>query len=128
MLDYTILLIDDELEMCLSLADVLKAKGYATLYTTNPLDVTGILQQARVDLIIMDIKMPKMSGIDLLKVIKTHDATIPVIMITGYPTVENAVRAMKYGALNFYVKPLKLAELLKEIKELAAKASRKRSG
>ena len=127
-MDYTILLIDDELEMCLSLADVLKAKGYATLYTTNPLDVTGILKQARVDLIIMDIKMPEMSGIDLLKVIKKHDSTIAVIMITGYPTVENAVRAMKYGALNFYVKPLTLAELLKEIKELAAKASRKQSG
>ena len=126
-MDYTILLIDDELEMCLSLADVLNAKGYATLHTTNPLEVTRILENKKVDLIIMDVKMPEMGGIDLLKVVKRHDPSMSVIMITGYPTVENAVRAMRYGALNFYTKPLKLPEMLKEIHELSANISRKRS-
>lgn len=125
-MDYTILLIDDELEMCLSLSDVLNAKEYATRYTTNPLEVTCILENEKVDLIIMDIKMPEMGGIDLLKVVKKHDPSIPVMMITGYPTVENAVRAMKYGAINFYTKPLKLSEMLKEIHELAANSSRKK--
>jgi DNA-binding NtrC family response regulator len=126
MMDYTILLIDDELEMCLSLSEFLNSKGYSTLYTTNPLEVIRILEKEKVDLIIMDIKMPEMGGIDLLKVIKTSDPSMTVIMITGYPTVENAVLAMKYGAVNFYTKPLKLPELLKEIHELAVKFSRKR--
>jgi DNA-binding NtrC family response regulator len=72
--------------------------------------------------------MPQMSGIDLLKVVKKQDAAIPVIMITGYPTVENAVRAMKYGAINFYTKPLKLSKLLKEIQELVTKSARKKHG
>ncbi|GAK61068.1 two component, sigma54 specific, transcriptional regulator, Fis family [Candidatus Vecturithrix granuli] len=126
-MSYTILLIDDEEEMCLSLADVLSMKGYSVRYTTDPLDVPRMLAHEKFDLLIMDIKMPKMSGIDLLNVIKTRNPAIAVIMITGYPTIENAVQAMKYGALNFYVKPLKLTKLLQEIQELAAKSERKRT-
>ena len=118
-MDYPILIIDDEVEMCLSLSEFLRSKGYATLHTTNTLGVTRILQNEKVGLSIMDIKMPEMGGIDLLKVIKKFDPSMPVIMITGYPTVENAVLAMKYGAVNFYTKPLRLPELLKEIHELA---------
>lgn len=124
---YTILLVDDELEMCLSLSELLRDEGYATLYVTNPLDVPSLLRQEQIDLILMDVKMPEIGGIDLLKTVKKADASIAVIMITGYPTVENAVRAMKYGALNFYTKPLKLPELLREIHELAATRARHRS-
>jgi len=123
-MDYTILLIDDELEMCLSLAAVLKTNGYTSQYTTNPLEARRIVSTRRVDLVIMDVKMPDMSGIDLLKALKEHHPALNVIMITGYPTVDNAVRAMKYGALNFYVKPLDLPALLQEIQELAAQATR----
>lgn len=124
-MDYTILLIDDELEMCLSLAELLNAEGYATRYTTNPLETPRMLAAEKTDLIIMDVRMPEMEGVDLLKTIKKRDAAIAVIMITGYPTVENAVQAMKYGAINFYTKPLKFPELLKEIHELAARKARK---
>ena len=126
-MDYSILLIDDELEMCLSLSDVLTAKGYTIRHTTNPLDVPQMLDREQIDLMIMDIKMPQMGGIDLLKAIKQQTSSLPVIMMTGYPTVENAVRAMKYGAVNVYTKPLKLPELLQEIQELAAKSARKRN-
>jgi DNA-binding NtrC family response regulator len=123
---YRILIIDDEVEMCLSLAELLDDEGYQTFYTTNPLETSRILEKEKIDLLIMDVKMPEMSGIDLLKTIKTQNTSLSVIMITGYPTVENAVRAMKYGAVNFYVKPLKLDDMLKEIHELAAKCERKR--
>lgn len=123
-MDYTILLIDDEVEMCVSLAAVLKSNGYTSLFTTNPLDAMKIVAARRIDLVIMDVKMPEMSGMDLLNVLKDHYPALNVIMITGYPTVDNAVRAMKYGALNFYVKPLNLPELLQEIQGLAAQISR----
>jgi len=123
-MDYTILLIDDEVEMCVSLAAVLKSNGYTSLFTTNPLDAQGLVTTRRIDLVIMDIKMPEMSGMDLLKVLKEHNPALNVIMITGYPTVDNAVRAMKYGALNFYVKPLNLSEMLQEIHELALQSQR----
>ena len=124
-MDYTILLIDDELEMCLSLAELLHAEGYSALYTTNPLEASHIIRNKKIDLIIMDVRMPEMGGINLLKAIKKQDSSIAVMMITGYPTVETAVRAMKYGAINFYVKPLKLDEMLKEIHELSSKHSRR---
>ncbi len=123
----TVLLVDDEVEMCRSLADVLTAKGYTARHTTNPLDVPPLLQREPIDLIIMDIKMPRMGGIDLLKAVKYHNPGLPVIMMTGYPTVENAVRAMKGGAVNVYTKPLQLTELLQEIHELAVKSAEKRA-
>ncbi len=118
-MNYTILIVDDEVEMCLSLSDVLTVKGYSTRHTTNPSDVPRVLEHEKIDLIVMDIKMPQMGGIDLLKAVKQHNPSLPIIMMTGYPTVKNAVRAMKYGAVNVYVKPLKLPELLQEIHELA---------
>ena len=126
MMDYTILLVDDELEMCLSLSELLDDEGYCTRYTTDPLETLRILKQDKIDLIIMDVKMPEISGIDLLQQVKKLHESIAILMISGYPTVENAVKSIKYGAVNFYVKPLKLDEMLKEIHELAAKQERKR--
>ena len=95
---FTILIVDDEEEMCLSLSEILTSKGYQTIYTIDPLKVSMLLEQNHVDLILMDIKMPKLGGIDLLKIIKRNNFRIPVIMITGYPSVENAIQAMKHGA------------------------------
>ena len=124
-MDYTILLIDDELEMCLSLAELLDDEGYKTLYTTNPLETIQILKQEHIDLIIMDIKMPEIDGVDLLKMIKKQDARLKVIMITGYPNDENIAQAMRYGAINVYTKPLKLPKMLEEIHGLAIVALEK---
>jgi DNA-binding NtrC family response regulator len=62
--------------------------------------------------------MPQQSGIDLLRAIKVRDRSLPVIMITGYPSVENAVASMRYGALNVFVKPLKIRELVREIEQI----------
>jgi DNA-binding NtrC family response regulator len=120
-MDYTILLIDDELEMCVSLAKLLNRAGYRTLYTTNPLETAGILAKETIDLIIMDLKMPEMGGIDLLKAVKKRDPSIAVIMLTAYPNDENIGQAIQYGAVSFYTKPLKFPEILEEIHELAAR-------
>ena len=121
-----ILLVDDELEMCLSLSEILKTEGYKTIYTINPLETLEILEKEKIKLLIIDIKMPQIEGIDLLKIIKRKIPSLPVIMITGYPSIENAVRAMKYGASNFFVKPPKLDELLNEIKKIITTTSKKK--
>ena len=125
---FTILIIDDEEEMCISLSEILSSEGYRAIYTTNPLNGPEILNKHPVCLIIMDIRMPQLGGIDLLKRIKESNHYIPVIMITGYPSIENAVRAMKYGALNFYVKPLNISELLDEIKQIVNSQKTKKKG
>ena len=118
-MEFTILIVDDEKEMCISLSEILSANGYKTIYTIDPLMVVSIINKNKINLIIMDIKMPNLKGMDLLKNIKNIDSTVPIIMITGFPSIDNAVNSMKYGALNFYVKPIDIKELLKEIGQLA---------
>jgi len=115
---FTILIVDDESEVCLSLAEVLQSKGYQTLHEDDPLKVLALLGRENVDLILMDVRMPALGGIDLLKIIRKTHPLLPVIMISGYASVESAVRAMKYGALNFFAKPVQLPELLQEIHHL----------
>jgi DNA-binding NtrC family response regulator len=113
-----ILIVDDEEEMCLSLSELLSSQGYHASYAVDSRQVRTLLNSNPIDLIIMDVKMPYMSGLDLLKAVGKDNNPVPVIMITGYPSVENAVRAMRYGALNFYTKPIRIKELLKEVRQL----------
>jgi len=116
---FSVLVVDDEKEICVSLSEIIRANGYRTLYTVDPVKVPTILSSESIDLIIMDVRMPKISGIDLLKTIKEKHNRISIIMISGYASVESAVLAMKYGALNFYMKPIDTAELLSEIARVA---------
>ncbi|MBN1799373.1 MAG: sigma-54-dependent Fis family transcriptional regulator [Spirochaetales bacterium] len=116
--NYKILIVDDKREMCISLSELLANENYTPCFTTNPLETLDIIKQEKIDLVIMDIKMPEIVGLDLLKMIKEQVPHIPIIMITGYPSLENAVRAMKYGATDFFTKPLNLKKLLEEIKRL----------
>ena len=124
---FRILIVDDEQEVCLSLSEVLQSKGYTPLYEEDPVQVLSLLGRETVDLILMDVRMPVLGGIDLLKVIRKAHPLLPVIMISGYASVENAVRAMKYGALNFFAKPVDLEELFKEIHHLERSAGIKKS-
>ncbi len=117
---FTILIVDDEREMCLSLSEIFSSFGFRSAFTTDPLAVAALIQGERADLIVMDIRMPQIAGIDLLKQIKARDSSLPVIMITGYPSIENAVESMRYGALNVFVKPLKIKELMREVEQIRA--------
>jgi len=121
---FTILIVDDEREMCLSLSEILRSQGFEAIIATDPQAVPALLRKKRADLAIMDIRMPQLPGIDLLKLLKHEQPSLPVIMITGFPSVENAVLSMRYGALNFFVKPLPIRELLQEIRQLADSPAR----
>jgi DNA-binding NtrC family response regulator len=123
---FTILIVDDEREMCLSLSEIFSSYGFDSVTTTDPRAVPALIEAHSIGLLIMDIRMPQQSGIDLLKLIKSRDRSLPVIMITGYPSIENAVESMRYGALNVFVKPLKIRELVREIEQI--RDSRARAG
>ena len=124
---FTVLIVDDEREVCLSLAEVLRSKGYSTLSEEDIRDVLDLLNRKNVDLILMDVRMPELGGIDLLKIIRKTHPLLPVIMISGFASVESAVRAMKYGALNFFAKPVQLSELLQEIRHLERSVGMKKA-
>ncbi len=123
--DYSILIIDDEEEMCLSLSEVLSKEGYSCRFTITPSEVETLIGEIDPDLIISDIRMPEIGGIDLLKKIKASDTSFDIIMITGFPTIDNAIMAMKYGAVNFYMKPLPLLQLKNEVNQLCKNRPKK---
>jgi DNA-binding NtrC family response regulator len=108
-----ILIVDDELHMCQSLCEILEEEGFEAFFCTRPAQALRLLADKEVDLLFLDIKMPELSGIDLLQGLKDKDPAIPVIMITGYPSVDNIVQAMKLGASHVFAKPPNLDELLR---------------
>ena len=106
-----ILVVDDEKSILLLLKEALTQWGYQV--TTAPSAVEGLelLKNGLFDAIISDIRMPDMTGLDLLREIRKQDETIEVVMMTGYPTIASAVQALKEGAYDYLSKPLILDEL-----------------
>jgi two-component system, NtrC family, response regulator len=103
----TILIVDDEKNYPLILSAVLQDVGYETLTANSGMEALEILNHANadVDLVLTDMKMPVMDGIELLEKIKTINPNLPVMMMTAYGTVEKAVEAMQKGAYNYILKP-----------------------
>ena len=114
----TILIIDDEIDMCISLTKLFKAHNYNAIYTSDSRKTLSLLEDNDIFLVLTDYKMPEISGINLIKSIKNKYPDLPVIMISGYGSVDTIVTAMKYGAQNFYEKPIKFPKLLSEIEQL----------
>ncbi len=100
-----ILIIDDEEVVLDSCARILKSSAYKIATATNGQLGLDILKEFKPDLVYVDLKMPGISGIEVIEKIRSSDATIVVIVITGYATVSSAVEAMKNGAYDFLPKP-----------------------
>ena len=108
----TILIVDDEKNYPLVLSAVLQDEGFETLTANSGHEALAVLEHSDVDLVLTDMKMPKMDGIELLQRIKTIDAELPVIMMTAYGTVEKAVEAMQKGAYSYILKPFDNEQLI----------------
>jgi len=121
----TVCVVDDEEEMCLSLSEILSSAGYRCVHSSDPFAVSGVLSKNEVDLLILDVRMGEKNGVDILKEVKLNLPELPVIMITGYPSVEVAVSAMKFGAANLFVKPLPIRDLIREIAQLLSSLPRR---
>ncbi|MEE8416569.1 MAG: sigma-54 dependent transcriptional regulator [Desulfobacterales bacterium] len=101
----TILIVDDEKNYPLILSSVLEDEGFETLTANSGQAALETLNSSAVDLVLTDMKMPVMDGIQLLEKIKDKDLDLPVIMMTAHGTVEKAVEAMQKGAYNYILKP-----------------------
>ncbi|MCH7504387.1 sigma-54-dependent Fis family transcriptional regulator [PVC group bacterium] len=101
-----ILIVDDDLIIRKSLAAMLNEENYETQVAADSHEALEHLKNTQIDLILSDISMPGMSGIDLLKEVKKFHSHVIVILITGYGTIENAVESIKYGAYDYITKPL----------------------
>ena len=107
-----ILIVDDEVNLLQSLSDVLKRKGYSVATAQNGLEALGKLKERYFNIAIVDLKMPKMGGMELLEVMKERYPQTLVVILTGYGTIKNAVEAMKKGAYNYLIKPFSPDEIL----------------
>ena len=106
-----ILVVDDERSILMLLKEALGQWGYQVTTAASAAEALGILKSELFDALITDIRMPDMSGLELLREVKKQDESIEVVMMTGYPTIASAVQALKEGAYDYLSKPLILDEL-----------------
>ncbi|SEG18596.1 sigma-54-dependent transcriptional regulator [Sphingobacterium lactis] len=118
----TVLIIDDERPIRSSLRDILEYEDYKVLDVDNGEDGLKILQKEKIDLVLCDIKMNKMDGMEVLTAAKEF-TDIPFIMISGHGTIETAVEAARKGAFDFLEKPLDLNRLLITVRNALEKGS-----
>ncbi len=111
-----IIIIDDEIRMGDSLTALLTDAGYVAESFNDPLKALENFNEVQPDLVITDIKMPHMGGLEILKKVKEQDETVPVILMTAFASLNTAVEAISQGAYDYLVKPVEFAHL-----ELAVK-------
>jgi DNA-binding NtrC family response regulator len=114
---YRILVVDDDPEMCGMLSDVLKGEGFSVLTTSESLEALKILKREEFDVIITDLKMKGLKGLDLLGQANKVASLTPVIIITAFGTIESAIKAMKMGAYDYITKPFQIDEIVLTVKK-----------
>jgi DNA-binding NtrC family response regulator len=107
-----IMIIDNEAGLCHMMEAVLMDDGHAVRSFTDPLEAVDAFRPASWDLVISDIKMPGIDGLEVLRRIKGIDPKIPVVMITAFATVEMSIQALRHGAYDMLTKPFEPDELL----------------
>ena len=118
-----ILIVDDELNMRLVLSAMLKKEGYEVASASDGREALQILKSSKIAVVVTDLKMPDIDGMELLNHICEQHPEIPVIMITAHGTVATAVEALKKGALDYITKPFDIDEL----KNVISKAMKTRN-
>ncbi|MCU0597662.1 MAG: sigma-54 dependent transcriptional regulator [Desulfobacterales bacterium] len=108
----SILIVDDETSILKTLSGILSDEGFETITASNGYEALKILDSESPDLVLLDIWMPGIDGIDTLKEIKKIQPATPVVMITGHGTIETAVNATKIGAFDFIEKPISIDKVI----------------
>ncbi|MCK4466724.1 MAG: response regulator, partial [Desulfobacterales bacterium] len=109
----SILVVDDDLSVRALITDALREGGYSNIREAeNGIQALETFRKEACDLVISDLKMPGMGGLELLRRIKELNPSTPVIIMTGYPTIDITVSAMKEGSLDFFTKPFTIENLI----------------
>jgi DNA-binding response OmpR family regulator len=121
-----ILIIDDELTLRKTLARVLQQAGFEVTTAENAEQGLAFLETTDFDLVYMDIRMPGLAGLDALKVIHAAYPNLPVVLFTAQPDLNSAVEALRRGATDYLLKPLKPETIIKRTKTILAVQQRER--
>ncbi|MEN6439606.1 MAG: response regulator [Syntrophobacter sp.] len=122
MLSTSVLLVDDEVPFVEAMTRRLARRNLKVLTAFTGMEALDTLQaQQTVDVVILDVKMPDMDGIDTLREIKKAHPLVEVIMLTGHATVESGIEGMKLGAFDYLMKPCDINQLMAKIQEAKAR-------
>ncbi len=114
-----ILLVDDDYSSLELMSDIFKQNEYDTFTAENGLEALRIIRDKEPDIVVSDLFMPEMDGLELLDVVSKKYPEIPIIMITAHGTIETAVEAMRKGARDYILKPLRLEEIVAKVETIA---------
>ncbi|SHG71688.1 two-component system, NtrC family, response regulator HydG [Salegentibacter echinorum] len=120
-----ILIVDDDYDMLEVLQRNLKEENYHVYKATSVLEAIDILKNSEVHLLITDLRMPGMNGMELVKYVEDHFSNIPKLVITGYPSIDGALEAIKSGALDYLSKPFTKDELLDAVTKSLSNSDKK---
>jgi two-component system, LuxR family, response regulator FixJ len=123
----TVFVVDDDQAICNSLRLLLKSVGLATQTMGSATEFLAAYQQGQPGCLVLDVRMPGMSGLELQQELNLRGATLPVIFITGHGDVPMAVEAMQHGAFDFLEKPFRDQELIDRIQRALAKDGKTRT-
>ena len=113
-----ILVVDDDPDICDYMQTLLSQAGYSVDTTTNPTKAIEELRSLRYHLAILDILMPKVDGIELLRAIRRFDHDVAIVVLTGHATVETAVQSLKLGVSDYVRKPFDADDFLDAIERI----------
>src|SRR5262249_47462804 len=108
-----VLVADDELALARSIARLLGAAGFEVTTVPDGRAAVEAVRTHEFDVILSDIQMPGVTGVELLRVIREHDLDVPVVLMTADPRIETAAQAVEFGALQYLLKPVPVDVLLK---------------
>ena len=116
-----VLIIDDEQEFTEALAERMTNRGMDVSTSTSAIEGLKSVEDKSFDVVVLDLQMPEMDGIEALKALKKKKPELQVILLTGHATVEKGIEAMKLGAMDLLEKPADLTTLTEKIKKAQAK-------
>jgi len=116
-----VLLVDDEPDFLEAMAARMLVRGLEVTTTTSTIDALGMVESGYFDVIVMDLMMPEMAGLEALKALKDLKPELQIILLTGYATREIETAALKLGAVDLIEKPADIERLLEKIKEAQSK-------
>ena len=116
-----ILVVDDDVDVCEYLQDFLTSEGYLVTIVNDPTQAVDCMKKSEFHVVVLDIMMPKLNGIDLLEQIRHNDDDIAVIILTGYPSLETATSSIEHDVSAYIRKPFTISEFREAIQRIAKK-------
>jgi len=112
-----VLLVDDEQEFTSALSERLEIRGHAVRVADSGEEALEIAEAEPPEVVVLDLKMPGLSGIEVLKRLKSMLPQVPVLLLTGYGSTEEGIKGMQLGAFDYLLKPLNITDLIKKMQE-----------